>query len=84
MGTFAYISGWSKVVEAIARMTCWFYVAEYIPPNPIGFVRSPDHLITEVEKYFVIKTKVLLNDEHCMLLAQVKGSTGVSVEKEEF
>ena len=60
MGTFAYVEGWPRVVETIAGMTRWFYVAEYIPPNPIGFVKSPDHLITEVGKHFVIRTKVLL------------------------
>lgn len=33
MGTFAYVDNWPKVVETIATMTRWFYVAEYIPPR---------------------------------------------------
>ena len=75
MGTFAYVDGWPKVVETIAAVTRWFYVAEYIPANTIGYVKSADQLITEVEKNFVLRTKVLLNDEHCMLLGEV-GRTG--------
>lgn len=72
MGTFAYVAEWPRVVQTIAGVTRWFYVAEYIPPNPIGFVKSPQHLITEVEKHFTIRTKVLLDDVHCMLFAEVK------------
>lgn len=70
MATFAYIHDWPVVLKTISRMARWFYVAEYIPPNPIGFVKSPDHLIKEVAKYFTIKTKILLNDEHCMLFGE--------------
>jgi SAM-dependent methyltransferase len=72
MGTFAYIEDWSKALETIAGLTRWFYVAEYIPPNPIGFVKSPQHLIGEVEKHFNIRTKVLLDDVHCLLLSELK------------
>ncbi len=76
-GTFAYVDGWPKVVETLAGMTRYFYVAEYIPPQPIGFVKSPNHLITETEKHFVIRTKVLLDDEHCMLFAEVRRDAAV-------
>lgn len=78
MGTFAYVDGWPKVVETISGMARWFYVAEYIPSNPIGFVKSFDHLISEVEKHFTIRTKLSLDDEHLMLLAEVKGIAGGS------
>lgn len=70
MGTFAYVEGWQAVVRTIAGMTRWFYVAEYIPPNPIGFVKSPDELIATVETWFSLRTKVLLDDVHCLLLAE--------------
>lgn len=72
MGTFAYIDGWPQVLETIAGMTRWCYVAEYIPPEPVGFVQSVRHLITEMEKCFVIRTRVVLDEMHCLLLAEVK------------
>jgi SAM-dependent methyltransferase len=72
MGTFAYISEWQKVVETIAGLTRFFYVAEYIPANAIGFVKSPEQLIGEVEKHFDVKTKVMLDDVHCMLFSEVR------------
>jgi hypothetical protein len=78
MGTFAYVDGWPKVVETISGMARWLYVAEYIPSNPIGFVKSFGHLISEVEKHFTIRTKLSLDDEHLMLLAEVKGDAGGS------
>ena len=71
MGTFAYVDGWPSVVETIADMTRWLYVAEYIPPNPIGFVKSVDDLINAVEKQFVIRTRVLLDEVNCLLFAEV-------------
>lgn len=84
MGTFAYVEGWPKAVGTIAGMTRWLYVAEYIPHNPIGFVKWPSHLISEVERHFIIKTKVLLDDVHCMLFAEVKGNAGGSFREKTF
>ncbi len=72
MGTFAYVEGWPQVLGTVARMTQWLYVAEYIPPQPIGFVKSAAQLIAEVERRFVIRTRVLLDAEHCLLLAEVR------------
>ena len=70
MCTLAYVESWRDVIRSIARIGRWFYVAEYIPPNPIGFVKSASDLIAEVNSSFKIHTKVQLNDEHCMLLAE--------------
>lgn len=72
MTTFAYVDEWPVVVETLASMTRWLYVAEYIPMEAIGFVKSPDHLISEVQKHFVIRTKILLDDVHCMLFAEIE------------
>ncbi len=81
MGTFAYVDDWPNILKTIAGMTRWLYVAEYIPPNPIGFVKSLNHLINETEKWFAIKTKVVLDDEHCLLLAEIKGDSTGCVRK---
>lgn len=70
MCTLAYVESWRELIEIASRMCRWIYVAEFIPSNPIGYVKSPEELIAEVEKHFAIRTKVLLNDEHCLLLAE--------------
>ena len=75
MGTFAYIDGWQGVVAEIAKMTRWLYVAEYIPQDPIGFVKSATDLVVEIEKHFLIRTKILLNDDQCLLLAETIGGS---------
>lgn len=71
MAVFAYVEDWRGVLAQIARMSRWAYVAEFIPPNPIGFVKSADELIDEMTRHFEIRTKVLLDDVHCMLLGEV-------------
>ncbi len=73
MGTFAYIKNWPNILKKLSRITQYCFIAEYIPPNPIGFVKSIDQLILEFAKYFTIITKIILDDEHCFLLGEVKG-----------
>lgn len=70
MGTFAYVEDWSLVLRDVAGLTRWLYVAEYVPPDPIGFVKSTDQLIAEVEQLFRVVTKVVLDDVHCLLFAE--------------
>jgi hypothetical protein len=48
------------------------YVAAYLPPWPIGFVKSADQLIEETENHFGIWTTLALDDEHTMLLAETR------------
>ena len=72
MGTLAYVDGWPQVLETIAGMTRWLYVAEYVPPRAIGFVKSARRLLQEIEKHFDIRTKLTLDDEHTMLLAETR------------
>jgi len=74
MCTFAYIEAWPKLIPMIAPMTRWLFVAEYIPPDPIGFVKSPAELIAQVRRSFTIRTKVVLDDAHCLLLAESRVS----------
>lgn len=73
MGTAAYIESWPNLMEKVSKISKYLFIAEYIPSNPIGFVKSINHLILEVEKHFKIITKIILDDEHCFLFAEVKG-----------
>ena len=72
MGTLAYIEDWRGTLAALARISSWIYIAEFIPPNPIGFVKSSAELVAEVEKHCEIRTKIVLDDEHTLILGAVR------------
>ena len=48
----------------------YLYLSLYIPTNPIGFVKSIDNLITSVDLYFNIETKIIFNDDSVFLLGK--------------
>jgi SAM-dependent methyltransferase len=70
MGSFAYVERWPTVLQLLHDLAPWLYIAEYVPPDPIGFVKSIDELVGEVSKLYSIQTRLVLDDEHCMLLAR--------------
>ena len=72
MGTFAYIENWQDCLSAAAGKCARCLVAEYIPPNPIGFVKSPAELIGAFERHFVVETKIVLDDQHVLLMGASK------------
>lgn len=74
MGTLAYVEHWPALIEVLATMTRALYVAEVIPPNPIGFVKSSSDLIEVVDRLFTITTKILLNDDQCLLFAESRAT----------
>lgn len=74
MAVLAYIEDWPAVLQQVATMTRWIYVAEFIPPDAIGFVKSVDELVDEVGHSFDIRTKLVLDDVQCMLLGEVRAS----------
>jgi SAM-dependent methyltransferase len=73
-GTFAYISAWRDLLRTIAGMTDYCLVAEYIPPNPIGMVKSPGELISAFSEHFASVHRVVLNDEIVILLGRSKSA----------
>lgn len=70
MGSFAYVESWPAVLQQLPDVAEWVYIAEYIPPDPIGFVKSIDQLVEEVGRNYTIQTRLILDDEHCLLLAR--------------
>ena len=74
MGTLAYIENWPHALSTLARMTKWIYIAEFIPSDPIGFVKSSSRLVAEIEKHFHIRTKILLDDDHTLVFGEVRQS----------
>jgi SAM-dependent methyltransferase len=73
-GTFAYISAWRDLLRTIAGMTDYCLVAEYIPPNPIGMVKSPGELISAFSEHFASVHRVVLDDEIVILLGRSKSA----------
>jgi SAM-dependent methyltransferase len=70
MATLAYVESWPALLRTVADLTQYIYVAEYIPANPIGFVKSAGMLLSVLSEYFRIRTKVILDDEHCLVFAE--------------
>ena len=73
MEILSYIETWPKVIEDISKITDYIFISLYLPPDPIGFVKTFEDLTREIEKHFTIVTKVL--DEigtDMLILAKVK------------
>ena len=67
-----YIPNWRNLVKDISAMTQYIYFTVYITRNSMAFVKSFKEMIDEVLKYFVIDTKVVLDNEKLLLLAHLK------------
>jgi SAM-dependent methyltransferase len=70
MAALAYIKPWKSLLAALSKRTLYLYVAEYIPADPIGFVKSGNQLLKTVERDFAIKHHLVLDGEHHLVLAQ--------------
>ena len=63
MEILSYIEDWKAVIKKAAKRSKYIYISLYIPPDPIGFVKSFDELTDELKKYFRIETELILNKE---------------------
>ncbi len=72
MGTLAYVNNYSNILEKLAKHTDYLFVNEFIPDNPIGFVKSIDDLVNVVTKYFSLETKIILDEKNIFLLGKSK------------
>lgn len=68
----SYLDGWRDVLQTIALMTQYIYTTLYLPPNPIGYVKSFDDLRDEISKHFTIETEVLVNQEILAVFAKTR------------
>lgn len=59
MEILSYLETWREAIQNISRMTDYVFISLYLPPNPIGFVKSFQELSFEVEKHFTIVSKVI-------------------------
>ena len=61
--TLSYIKDWKHVIKEISSFSKFFYVALYIPEDPIGFVKSQDDLLGVLANYYDAIEKLIYNDE---------------------
>ena len=61
--TLSYIKDWKHVIKEISSFSKFFYVALYIPEDPIGFVKSQDDLLGVLATYYDAIEKFIYNDE---------------------
>jgi len=71
MTVLAYIENWEDVLKDIKNISQYCLVAEYIPENPIGMVKSINELTETYSRYFHIITKLVINDNCCILFGEV-------------
>lgn len=50
----SYVSNWRSFLGALSHHTRHLLVCLYIPPKPIGFVKSPAELLTAISKHYTI------------------------------
>jgi hypothetical protein len=68
MGVLGYTENWRDYVAWVDSP--YLFVQDYIPPKAMGYIKSTEELIDCVEKYFSIKTKVVLDNEQIFLFAE--------------
>jgi len=74
MEVLSYLPNWREVIENISCMAMRVLITLSLPPNPIGYVKSFDELEAEVKKHFIIKHKIMYNDNLIILMAKIKKS----------
>jgi SAM-dependent methyltransferase len=69
MEVLSYLRDWRDTIKTIARLASRLFVTLYLPPDPIGFVKSFDELRDEVSRSFAIEAEALLNREQLLIVA---------------
>lgn len=72
MEILSYLADWKSVLAKAAKKSRYVYISLYLPPNPIGFVKSFSDLKSEVSRHFAIRTEILYDNDTMFLLAESK------------
>lgn len=59
MEILSYIKKWDTLIFNISQITDYFFLALFIPENPIGYVKSIEELNVVVEKHFSIICRIV-------------------------
>ncbi len=66
----AYIDTWRELLATAAGMTDYVLVAEYVPANPIGMVKSVNELLSAFSEHFNVEHKLIYDDEVVICLGR--------------
>jgi len=66
--SFSYIENWRQLLKILANNTKYFLISLYIPPDPIGFVKSKEELVSEIENCFEIVELVSLRERKFIII----------------
>jgi SAM-dependent methyltransferase len=72
MEILSYVENWADVIRKAAAKTNYLYLSLYLPPNPIGFVKSFDLLKDVIREGFEIETELFWNNEVMLIFARTK------------
>lgn len=68
----SYVKKYRELLEKFSLRGNYLYLSLYIPKNPIGFVKNINELINNLTLHYLIKSKILFNDESVFILAKSK------------
>jgi hypothetical protein len=69
----SYIDSWREVLDALAEIGDRVLVSLYLPPDPIGFVKSFAELRAELELRFTREAELLVNGDQLLWLGARHG-----------
>jgi 2-polyprenyl-3-methyl-5-hydroxy-6-metoxy-1,4-benzoquinol methylase len=70
MGVFAYVEQWKDCLAKYAAMSTYGLVAEFVPSNAIGFVKSIEDLTRAFDALYAIENRVVIDDTFCLLFGK--------------
>jgi len=73
MEILSYVEDWRAVLYELAGWGCHVLVSLYLPPDPIGFVKSFDDLLADLASRFTVDTELRLRDggsDHLLVVAR--------------
>jgi SAM-dependent methyltransferase len=72
MEVLSYLENWKEIIKNVSCSCNYVFISLYLPNNPIGFIKSFIELKEEINKYFIIKTEILWNNEELIILGYNK------------
>ena len=64
----SYIERWKELISEMSRRTSYLLVNLFLPENPIGFVKTPEELETEIGQHYEILELVTTRKCRCVTL----------------
>lgn len=70
MEILSYLKDWKSIIAKASQKASYFYVALYLPDNPMGYVKSHETLLIEFKRHFDIIDEIIWNGNEMLLLGK--------------